>query len=39
MEPLLLLGYTAIFVLLFAYVVRLQRRLAQLRRRVDDLDG
>lgn len=32
--PLLLVGYTGIFVALFAYVVHLQRRLRHLERRV-----
>jgi CcmD family protein len=38
MEPLLLFGYTGIFVLLFAYLVRLQRRVTSLRQQVEDLN-
>lgn len=38
MEPLLLAGYSIIFVALFAYVVRLQRQLSRLERTVSDLD-
>jgi CcmD family protein len=36
MEPLLLAGYTLLFVALFGYVFRLQRRLTTLERRLDD---
>jgi len=36
MEPLLLFGYTALFVALFGYVAYLQRRLHRLERRLDD---
>lgn len=36
MEPLLLVGYTSLFVLLFGYMLRMQRRLARLERRLSD---
>lgn len=36
MEPLLLFGYTALFVAFFGYVAYLQRRLQRLERRLDD---
>lgn len=36
MEPLLLVGYTALFVAFFGYVVYLQRRIIRLERRLDD---
>lgn len=39
MKPLLLVGYTIIFVVLFAYVVHLQRRLGRLEDRLSDLQG
>ncbi|SEO29889.1 CcmD family protein [Halogranum amylolyticum] len=39
MEPLLLAGYSIIFVALFIYIVRLQRRLSRLERKVSDLDN
>lgn len=38
MEPLLLAGYTALFVTLFGYVAYLQRRMKRLERRLADLD-
>ncbi|WP_327053007.1 CcmD family protein [Halomicrococcus gelatinilyticus] len=37
MEPLLLAGYTTVFVVLFGYVTYLQRRMSRLERRVTDL--
>jgi CcmD family protein len=37
MKPLLLAGYTLLFVLFFAYTVRLQRRLTTLEQRLGDL--
>jgi len=36
MEPLLLVGYTVLFALLFGYMLRMQRRLARLERRLTD---
>ncbi|AXG08177.1 MULTISPECIES: CcmD family protein [Haloplanus] len=36
MEPLLLFGYTALFVALFGYVTYLQRRLGRLERQLND---
>lgn len=36
MDPLLVGGYTLIFVTLFGYIVRLQRRLSRLEQRLDD---
>lgn len=38
MEPLLLVGYSAIFVLLFGYLLRLHRRVTALRGQVEDLN-
>lgn len=37
MEPLLLAGYTAVFVALFGYVAYLQRRMSRLEHHVTDL--
>ncbi|WP_137284408.1 CcmD family protein [Halorussus salinisoli] len=37
MEPLLLAGYTTLFVSLFGYVAYLQRRLRRLEQRVTDV--
>ncbi|WP_158059502.1 CcmD family protein [Halorussus halophilus] len=37
MEPLLLAGYTALFVAFFGYVVHLQRRMSKVESRVADL--
>jgi CcmD family protein len=39
MEPLLLAGYTTLFLVLFAYLFRLQRRLAAVERSLDDIRG
>ena len=36
MEPLLLVGYTTLFVLLFGYMLRIQRRLDRLDQQVKD---
>ncbi|EFW90908.1 hypothetical protein ZOD2009_17218 [Haladaptatus paucihalophilus DX253] len=36
MEPLLIAGYGAIFLLIFGYVLRLQRRLVSLEKRLSD---
>ena len=36
MEPLLLAGYTALFVAFFGYVFYLQRRITRLERRLED---
>lgn len=36
MEPLLLAGYTALFVVFFGYVLYLQRRINRLERRLED---
>ncbi|WP_079977575.1 MULTISPECIES: CcmD family protein [Halococcus] len=36
MEPLLLAGYTALFVAFFGYVLYLQRRITRLERRLED---
>lgn len=36
MEPLLLVGYTILFVLLFGYMLHVQRRLDRLDRLVKD---
>ena len=36
MEPLLLVGYTTIFGLLFGYMLRMQRRLDRLDQQVRD---
>jgi CcmD family protein len=36
MEPLLLFGYTTLFVALFGYAAYLQRRLTRLERRLND---
>jgi CcmD family protein len=37
MEPLLLFGYTALFVALFGYAAYLQRKLGRVERRLNDL--
>jgi CcmD family protein len=39
MEPLLLVGYTAIFVALVVYLWHLRSRVTSLERKLDDLDG
>lgn len=39
MEPLLLAGYSIIFVALFGYIVRLQRQLSKLERKVSDMNN
>ncbi|WP_435157467.1 CcmD family protein [Haladaptatus sp. DFWS20] len=36
MEPLLMAGYTVLFVALFGYIAYLQRRMIRLSRRVTD---
>ena len=36
MEPLLLAGYSAIFVALFAYLTLIRRRIDRLEQRVED---
>ncbi|RLM56633.1 CcmD family protein [Halobellus sp. Atlit-31R] len=36
MEPLLLAGYTALFVAFFGYVTYLQRRMSRLERQLED---
>lgn len=36
MEPLLLAGYSALFVAFFGYVAYLQRRVARLERKLED---
>jgi CcmD family protein len=37
MEPLLLFGYTALFVAFFGYAAYLQRKLSRVERRLNDL--
>lgn len=39
MEPLLLVGYSAVFVALVVYVWHLRSRLTTLERKLDDLDN
>ncbi|MFB6109617.1 MAG: CcmD family protein [Halodesulfurarchaeum sp.] len=39
MKPLLIAGYSAVFVVLFAYVLRLQRKVARLERRLDNRES
>jgi len=37
MEPLLLFGYTSLFVAFFGYAAYLQRKLSRVERRLNDL--
>ncbi|WP_081927436.1 CcmD family protein [Halobellus rufus] len=39
MEPLLLAGYSALFVAFFGYVTYLQRRMARLERQLEDVQA
>lgn len=37
MDPLLLFGYTALFIVLFGYTAYLQRKLGRVERQLNDL--